>query len=100
MKKEVKRRRDQRGAVEFALQLVNQVAEETPVPATKIKAGRLLETINTRPDIEISANQLLEAAKAKRLAEEYDAALDGYYAVLQRMDTMEEADRRAFGAEV
>ena len=100
MKKEVKRRRDQRGAVEFALQLVNQVAEETPVPATKIKAGRLLEAINTRPDIEISANQLLEAAKAKRLAEEYDASLDGYYAVLQRMDTMEEADRRAFGAEV
>lgn len=100
MRAEVKSRRERRSAVEFALQLVNQVAEETPVPATKIKAGRLLEAINTRPDIEISANQLLEAAKAKRLAEEYDAALDGYYAVLQRMDTMEEADRRSFGAEV
>lgn len=100
MKKAVKRRRDQRGAVEFALQLVNQVAEETPVAATKIKAGRLLEAINTRPDIEISANQLLEAAKAKRLAEEYEPALAGYYAVLGRMDAMEEADRRPFGAEV
>lgn len=99
MKAEVSRR-DQRTAVEFALQLVNQVAEETPVPATKIKAGRLLEEINTRPDVEISASQLLEAAKAKRLAEEYDSALEGYYAVLTRMDTMEEADRKPFGAEV
>ena len=99
MKKEVKRRRDQRGAVEFALQLVNQVAEETwsPPPRSRPAACSGDQHPPRHRDL---GNQFLEAAKAKRLAEEYDASLGGYYAVLQRMDTMEEADRRAFGAEV
>lgn len=100
MQAEVKRRNQRQSAVEFALQLVNQVAEDTSRSSTKVKAGKLLEEINSRPDIEISANQLLEAAKGKRLAQEWSGALGAYYAVLQRMDTMEQQERLTLGTEV
>lgn len=100
MQAAVKRRNQRQSAVEFALSLVNQVAEDTSRASTKVKAGKLLEEINSRPDIEISANQLLEAAKGKRLAQEWDGALNAYYAVLSRMDTMEQQERLTLGTEV
>lgn len=91
-------RRNRRTAIVFALSLVNQVAEANSSTAVSIKAGKLLDSINDRPDIEITASQMQDAAKAKYYAKDYDAALDGYYALLGRMDSMEQADRTVFGA--
>lgn len=91
-------RRERNTAVEFALELVNQVAEDTGLPSLKIKAGKLLNEINSRPDIQITAAQLQEAARARYFAKEYDAALEGYYALLERLDQMDQAEQIPFGA--
>lgn len=98
MKEEFRRKRDQRSSVVFALDMVNQVSEATGRASTKIRAGQLLEQINTRPDIEISPDALFEAAQAKYVAQEYEAALEGYYAVLDRLPTLDPAERIGFMA--
>lgn len=98
MRAEVRGRRNRASAVEFALELVNQVSEITARPSTKIRAGRLLESINSRPDVEISAAALFEAAQSKYVAQEFTAALDGYFAVLDRLPSVDPAERISFAA--
>lgn len=98
-KEEVRRSRDRETAVDFALELVNQIAKGAYQPSTKIQAGRLLDAINSRPDVEISPSALLESAKAKLRGEEYEAALDSYYEVLGRLDGVDPAVRIQLAAE-
>jgi len=98
MRAEVRGRRNRASAVEFALDLVNQVSETTARPSTKIRAGKLLESINSRPDVEISASALFEAAQAKYVGQEYEAALESYYAVLDRLPSVDPAERIKFAA--
>ncbi|MEO1700043.1 MAG: tetratricopeptide repeat protein [Planctomycetota bacterium] len=98
MKQEFRRARDRRSSVEFALDLVNQISAITGRPSTKIRAGQLLEQINSRPDIEVSPEALYEAAQGSYVAEDYDGALTGYYAVLAQLPNVDPAERIGFMA--
>ncbi|MEM1453425.1 MAG: hypothetical protein AAGI22_30255, partial [Planctomycetota bacterium] len=100
MREAVRARRLQRSAVEFALDLAKQVADENPGTESARKGGILIASINERPGVEIPIDAIIKAADGERASEEYDRALGTYREALQRVDTLEPADRVEFGAKI
>lgn len=91
-------RRFRRSAMEFALDLSEQVARDFSGQQVGVTAGKLIAKINDRPGAVIPPAQLFQAADAERRSENYDVALTEYYKLLTALDALAPADRQEFGA--
>ncbi len=91
-------KRNRRSAVQFALDLAQQVAEEARGTQAGKEAGILLDKINERPEVELPISAILDAAEAKAKEGDQDAAIQNFYLALSRMDELPKVDRDEFGA--
>ena len=91
-------KRNRRSAVQFALELTQQVADEAKGSQPSKDAEILLGKINDRPEVELPIGSLLQAAEAKSREGDHVAAIDNFYLALNRMDELPQADRSEFGA--
>ena len=91
-------KRNRRTAVQFALDLAQQVADEAKGSQAGKDAGILLDKINERPEVELPISAILQAAEAKAKEGDQDEAIVNFYLALNRMDELPQAERAEFGA--
>ncbi|MEZ6017958.1 MAG: tetratricopeptide repeat protein [Planctomycetota bacterium] len=93
-----RQRRLQMTTTDFALQIVNQVAQDAPSNAQKTAAGKLIAEMSEKPGVTISADQMFKAATAKARDKDYVGARKAIQDLLGRLDELEAAQRVDFGA--
>ncbi len=91
-------KRNRRSAVQFALDLAQQVSDEARGTQAGKEAGILLDKINDRPEVELPISAILDAAEAKAKEGDQDAAIANFQLALARMDELPEVERSEFGS--
>lgn len=100
MKDAVSSRRNQEDAVSFALKLADTVNRDNKANILQVRAQNLLGEIASRPGVQVSPSVLVEAAEGDYYAGEYVDAVSGFQRVLRRLEALDPAERREYGARV
>jgi hypothetical protein len=92
------RTRDQRSALDLALQLAQQVNDSNKGNVLQVRAQKLIAEIITRPGVDVDPSVLAEAAQGKYSDKDYYGAIESYkrvLAALEHQDQMVRADNGA-----
>ena len=100
MKEEVKGRRNQEGAVSFALKLANTVNNDNKGNILQVKAQKLISEIASRPGVVVSVDVLIQAAEGDFYDGNYDDAAEAFKRVLASLETRDTAEQLEYSARV